>query len=303
MPKFEEQKINPAENPREAYEATEQDEAGLKAELAGAKNADEIMAIAMKLKAAEGSKNELAGNARDEADKEEAERKMYDEAKKEDAERTTYNEAKAEDATRTTAKETAKALDAELENLKSQIAGKNADQMIEIAGKMKEIEAKKSGLAGNKAETGTDEKMAEQTKAQAEKDQKEYDKVLAKIKGGQGTQEKADEKNIEKVNRVKALLRDAFQNIEKVEYKGNYARMAKETTTTIETIREILKDNNIDQKVLADDFFENTIGTNILFIPNAYKVYLELKGTEFAQRFKELEDRRLKEAGFGGFNL
>lgn len=169
MPKFEQQNINPVENPREAYEATEQDEAGLKAELADAKNADEIMAIATKLKGIEGTKNDLVDTSHEEAIKEEEERKAYDEAKTEDTQRTMYDEAKAEDAARTTAKETTKALDAELENLKNQITGKSPDEILAIAAKMKDIETKKTEL-------------------QAEKDKQEYDKILEKIKGEKPTE-------------------------------------------------------------------------------------------------------------------
>ena len=196
MPKFEQQNIDPVENPREAYEKTEEDETNLKAELADVKSktADEIMNIAAKLKAIEGNKSELIGIAQEEAEKEEAERKMYDEAKAEDAERTMYDEAKkedeertmndeatAEDVVRTQAKEATKTLEAELENLKSQIAGKSPDEILAIATKMKEIENKKTEL-------------------QAEKDKQEYDKILEKIKGGN-----AEQKGEEKVEDIYGL--------------------------------------------------------------------------------------------------
>lgn len=197
MPEFEQQNINPIENPREEYEATEQDEAGLKAELAGAKNADEIMAIAMKLKGIEETKKDLVDTSREEAIEEEEERKAYSEAKEEDEERTMhdearaedaqramYDEAKAEDTARTTSKEIAKALealDAELENLKSQIAEKSPDEILAIAMKMKEMETKKTEL-------------------RAEKDQQEYNEILVGIKG-----DNAEQKGEEKVENIYGL--------------------------------------------------------------------------------------------------
>src|SRR3989344_1601787 len=77
----------------------------------------------------------------------------------------------------------------------------------------------------------------------------------------------------------------------------------KETEETLDEIKSVLKDPSIDQKALADDFFENTIVKDFTSNKQAYKVYRELKGTEFAQRFKELESERLKKAGFGEFRL
>src|SRR3989344_2816941 len=90
----------------------------------------------------------------------------------------------------------------------------------------------------------------------------------------------------EKLNQAKKPLLDSFGNIEKTEVRGNYHVQSRETEAT-----------------LADDFFENTIVKDFTSNKQAYKVYRELKGTEFAQRFKELESERLKKAGFGEFRL
>jgi hypothetical protein len=124
----------------------------------------------------------------------------------------------------------------------------------------------------------------------------EYDKVHVP----EGTKNKETE---EKLNQAKNLLLNSFGNIEKTEVRGNYHVQSKETEATLDAIKGALKDPDIDQGALADDFFENTIGKDFMNNRQAYKVYTELKGTEFAQRFKELESERLKKAGFGEFNL
>ncbi|MDO8569875.1 MAG: hypothetical protein Q7R89_03860 [bacterium] len=122
----------------------------------------------------------------------------------------------------------------------------------------------------------------------------EYDKVP------EGINNKETE---EKLNQAKDLLLNSFGNIEKTEVRGNYHVQSKETEETLDAIKGALKDPDIDQRALADDFFENTIGKDFTNNRQAYKVYLELKGTKFAQRFKELESARLKKAGFGEFTL
>jgi len=114
---------------------------------------------------------------------------------------------------------------------------------------------------------------------------------------------KADKETEEKLNQAKKLLLDSFGNIEKTEVRGNYHVQSRETEATLDEIKSVLKDPSIDQKALADDFFENTIVKDFTSNKQAYKVYRELKGTEFAQRFKELESERLKKAGFGEFRL
>jgi hypothetical protein len=58
----------------------------------------------------------------------------------------------------------------------------------------------------------------------------------------------------------------------------------------------------VDQGKLAEDFFSSTTAQQN-GIHEAYQVYLALKDTEFARRFKELESLRLKESGQGEFTL
>jgi succinate dehydrogenase flavin-adding protein (antitoxin of CptAB toxin-antitoxin module) len=71
MPKFEQQpnkeekNINPVENPKEAYEKTEEDEATLKAKLGTAKSAAEIIEIDRKLQAIEDAKSGMISTAQE----------------------------------------------------------------------------------------------------------------------------------------------------------------------------------------------------------------------------------------------
>ncbi len=59
-----------------------------------------------------------------------------------------------------------------------------------------------------------------------------------------------------------------------------------------------------DQEKVATDFFNDTIGKNISNNKDAYSVYGVFKNTPFGQKFKQLEDKRLKEAEFtSGFTL
>lgn len=59
-----------------------------------------------------------------------------------------------------------------------------------------------------------------------------------------------------------------------------------------------------DQEKVAVDFFDATIGRSILNNKNAYMVYGVFSKTPFGQKFRQLEDERLKNAGFSsGFTL
>ena len=59
-----------------------------------------------------------------------------------------------------------------------------------------------------------------------------------------------------------------------------------------------------EQQKIAESFFGDTIGQSISNNGNAYLVYMATKGTAFARKFTEMEDARLKSAGYsGGFTL
>ena len=77
-------------------------------------------------------------------------------------------------------------------------------------------------------------------------------------------------------------------------------RVSEQAKQGIAELKELLP--KVDQKRLAEDFFTNTTA-QLRGNGEAYQVYLALKGTEFARRFKELENERLQEAGYGKFEL
>jgi hypothetical protein len=58
-----------------------------------------------------------------------------------------------------------------------------------------------------------------------------------------------------------------------------------------------------EQSEVAEKFFNETIGKAIMNNRGAYKVYGMLKGTPFANKFKELESDRLTSAGYTPLSL
>lgn len=242
---------------KDDYDKNTEDAENLKKQMVGAKTADEMMAIAMKMKAAEGNEKELMGNAQEEAGKENEERKVYDEAVAEDSERKMYDEAKAEDAERTTAKETDK-MDADLENLKGQIVGaKNADEMMEIAGKIKEIEEKKKeiGAGSQKEESEKREKELEELKLKDETESgKKVEEILKKLNGSNqesGNVEKEAPKTawetlgVDKNTAEKLLLSDELTSVRR-EADWNDEDYKKEYDTKVidnRLLRKKIEDN------------------------------------------------------------
>lgn len=69
----------------------------------------------------------------------------------------------------------------------------------------------------------------------------------------------------------------------------------------LKKIKSLLDKGNQDE--IAEAYFAKTIGESISNNKSAYPVYLALKGTPFAKKFAELEDARLKTAGYAGFSL
>lgn len=97
---------------------------------------------------------------------------------------------------------------------------------------------------------------------------------------------------------AKSILREAFASIQ------NSHDGPPSNPGALRLLRvQLEKGGELSQQKLAEDFFAETIGKRIDNNLGAYRVYQALKGTPFAERFKELEDKRLKDAGYGGFNL
>jgi hypothetical protein len=58
-----------------------------------------------------------------------------------------------------------------------------------------------------------------------------------------------------------------------------------------------------EQENLAQEFYDSSIGKAPENNRDAYYVYLNFKGTPFGNKFSQLENQRLKEAGAGEFKL
>lgn len=75
---------------------------------------------------------------------------------------------------------------------------------------------------------------------------------------------------------------------------------------TLQSLSSLLVEGEVDQNKLAEQFFHELMVRNCSRsnLEKAYETYRALSGTKFARRFSELEDARLKAAGYNeGFNL
>lgn len=78
---------------------------------------------------------------------------------------------------------------------------------------------------------------------------------------------------------------------------GNISReSSKELSNRLESVSED------KQKSLAEQFHKEFV-EDLGKTKESYKVYLALKGSAFSNEFSKIEDERLKEEGFEGFNL
>ncbi len=119
------------------------------------------------------------GNAQDEAAKEGEERKAFDEATIDNAE---FDKTKAQERE-------AKGIEEQSENLRKQMtAAKTADEMMEIAMKLKEVEGKRVVIGGESKDisNAADEsvRLAEDIKKQASTDAEQAALLVQKIKNG-----------------------------------------------------------------------------------------------------------------------
>ncbi len=108
--------------------------------------------------------------------------------------------------------------------------------------------------------------------------------------------------DVEKLKGVKSEMMSLYG---KGGYEGQAYHNMGGTSQEADDFRRKLKEfSDQDQQKLAKDFYEDTIGQNIQNNENAYNIYMAMRGTTFAKKFKELEDTRLKEAGYSsGFIL
>lgn len=96
-----------------------------------------------------------------------------------------------------------------------------------------------------------------------------------------------------------AMLRMYMQGEKINPWQGRYPE-----DSLMKPAEEALKNlSPADQEKMATNFFNDTIGRDISNNKNAYIVYGVFKNTPFGQKFKQLEDDRLKKAGYAGFTL
>jgi hypothetical protein len=125
-------------------------------------------------------------------------------------------------------------------------------------------------------------------------------KLLEQIKNGNLKKETKNE-NKEYYEEAKNLLNNLFDDGKKEELDPFWNRVSEEQEKDANKLKELFKELN--QSSLAQEFFNETIGKSISNNKGAYMVYGLLKGTEFANKFKELESARLEKEGYGKFDL
>jgi hypothetical protein len=133
-------------------------------------------------------------------------------------------------------------------------------------------------------------KQIEMDNLLAEKEAAQLAEIRTKLNGE--SIEPAIENN-EKINEANKTLLNLF---DKADFRSFYDHAA--------SSENVLNDlDDAEQEQLAVKFYDETIGKTILNNARAYKVYGEFKGTSFAKKFAQLEDVRLKRAGYAGFTI
>jgi hypothetical protein len=107
------------------------------------------------------------------------------------------------------------------------------------------------------------------------------------------------ESNAEDTETVLGYLNNLYTEAKNVrEYGGVInSNLVSETRGMLEGLSETA------QEQAADKFFDSTIGKDISTNRDAYIIYASFRGTAFSNRFQQLEDSRLKSAGYSGFRL
>lgn len=214
-------------------------------------------------------------------------------------------------STESTEREDFAKVEARMDEIKGMNMGDMSDDDLEnVVAERKALRAQKEEMMGiaqveaaaENQERSDAEKVAEVAKAEAEanaqaekakqiEERKQADAIQiealsAEIK--EGSIEKQQAENIsEKLNEVTSSLMSLFES-------AGYRSFDDKVSGVEKSVGELPEG---DQEKLAEKFFEQTIGRSIGNIPRANKVYLEIGGA-FHKRFKELEDTRLKSAGY-----
>ena len=148
--------------------------------------------------------------------------------------------------------------------------------------------------------------LKEEAYAQEAEDRAKADALVAQIKGEgpvaegaapQQTEQQEDGESYEKAQEILRRLHAGADYAEGAMDIG-WGRISPTAKAGVDELKALLP--KIDQRKLAEDFFDMPLsqrGQGFL------QVYLALKGTEFSNRFKELESARLKEGGYGEFTI
>ncbi len=126
-------------NPREDFDKNEEDVESIKAQFASAKSSEEMMALAKKMQELEGNKNEMVGNAQEEAEKENEQRDLGAEMAK-DKEAEILAAKELADLKLKDAAESAKKAEALLQRIKGEVSVEKTEPVaVENVGQAKEI--------------------------------------------------------------------------------------------------------------------------------------------------------------------
>lgn len=175
----------------------------------------------------------------------------------------------------------------------------------EALGENAEYDAQKT------AEKEAQEKQKAADMAQEQADKDKVAEIVEQLKGGEAQNESIDSKSQEALKLF--LTQHGYK-------PGQYDKSLGWGPDVIdgqEILKELsfftkLQSSDIEfltsqqQEELAQGFFDRVIGNEGMpktHPQEAYSVYQKLKGTPFAEKFKTLEDRRLKKFGFGPFDL
>lgn len=178
----------------------------------------------------------------------------------------------------------------EYQKLKEEVKNaQTADELMELATKLKALENEREEIIGSAQELAKgDNAVFDQEKAAKENEEHE------ELKARDAAKNAAEIETINKEIKAMSLLENLSEKGMKFDpFNG---RVSPEIQKEGKELAELLSET--DQEALAQQFFNNTIGRN-----GTYNVYALLKGTKFAEKFRELEDQRLKKAGHDGFNL
>lgn len=183
-----------------------------------------------------------------------------------------------------------------MEQAKSEMVGDAHSEALEMNRQVDEEKAAEEKASREAA-------AAEAARLDAEKSQQEAAALLAKMQGG-GVEAPVVE-SAEPAQEAFTLSPEA-QMVEEalMRLAANAEKAVFNRDPELETTRAAIGGfDEQTQEKLAEDFFDRTIGQSIANNRGAYQIYMEMPGGAFTKKFHDLEDARLKAAGYAGFSL